>query len=164
MLIVAPLSGHLSDKIGNEILNILGIFIIGIVLILLSTLNIESSVVSIVLFLSTLGFANGLFKSPNTNAIMSSVPKNKLGIAGGTNALIRNVGLAIGVSVSTTFLYKYMSKLAGYKVLGFISGKPHIFIFAMRDVYLMVSILCFIAFILFIINMIKVKITRKNEL
>ena len=164
MLIVAPLSGHLSDKIGNEILNILGIFIIGIALILLSTLNIESSVVSIVLFLSTLGFANGLFKSPNTNAIMSSVPKNKLGIAGGTNALIRNVGLAIGVSVSTTFLYKYMSKLAGYKVLGFILGKPHIFIFAMRDVYLMVSILCFIAFILFIINIIKVKITRKNEL
>lgn len=131
---------------------------------LLSTLNTQSDALKIVLFLSLLGFANGLFKSPNTSAIMSSVPKDKLGIAGGTNALIRNIGLAVGVSVSTTFLYRYMSKLAGYRVLGFIQGEPDIFIYAMRDVYLMVSILCFIAFILYIINMIKTRIARKKAL
>ena len=128
---------------------------------MLSTLNVDSSIFKIVLFLCVLGLANGLFQSPNTSAIMSSVPKNKLGIAGGTNALIRNVGLAIGVSVSTTILYADMSRLAGHKVLGYIPGKPDIFVSAMKDVYLMVSVLCFIAFVLFIINMIRTKAKKK---
>ena len=164
MFVVAPLSGHISDKIGNEILNIIGILIIGISLILLSMLNTEASGLSIVLFLCILGFANGLFKSPNTNAIMSSVPKDKLGIAGGTNALIRNIGLAIGASVSTTILYADMSRLIGYKVLGFVEGKASIFVVAMKDVYLMVALLCFIAFFLFIISMIKRKTSKGKGL
>ena len=161
MLVVAPLSGHISDKIGNGKLNTIGILITGISIIMLSTLNVDSSILKIVLFLCVLGLANGLFQSPNTSAIMSSVPKNKLGIAGGTNALIRNVGLAIGVSVSTTILYADMSRLAGHKVLGYIPGKPDIFVSAMKDVYLMVSVLCFIAFVLFIINMIRTKAKKK---
>lgn len=164
MLIVAPLSGHISDKIGNGKLNILGIFIMGVSIIMLGTLNMNSSVLKIVLFLCLLGLSNGLFQSPNTSSIMSSVPKNKLGIAGGTNALIRNVGLAIGVSVSTTFLYSDMSRIAGYRVLGFVQGKPNIFISAMQDVYFLAAILCFIAFILFIINIIKVKSMKKKGL
>ena len=164
MLVVAPLSGHISDKIGHAVLNVLGILIIGVALILLSTLNLESSVLKIVVFLSILGFANGLFKSPNTSAIMSSVPKNKLGIAGGTNALIRNIGLTIGASVSTTILYADMSRIIGHKVLGFIPGKPNIFVSAMKDVYLIVSVLCFIALVLFLVDIIKTKALRKKAL
>ena len=33
---------------------------------------------------------------------MSSVPKPKLGVAGGINALVRNVGMVLGIALSVT--------------------------------------------------------------
>ena len=114
---------------------------------LLSTTGEATSKTTLILMLSLLGFSNGLFQSPNTNLIMSSVPKDKLGIAGGSNALIRNLGLAFGVSASTSFLYYKMSEAAGFKVLGAVKGKPEIFVYGMNSLYIVVAVICFIAFI-----------------
>lgn len=157
LFVVAPLSGSLSDKIGSKLLTLVGLFLTGVSLILLASLNGESKELIIFLMLSLLGFANGLFQSPNTNLIMSSVSKTKLGIAGGTNALIRNLGLAFGVSASTSILYAKMSDIAGFRVLGAIPGKPEIFISGMRFVYILVAILCFIGFIISLVEHIKCK-------
>ena len=157
LFVIAPLSGTLSDKIGSKILTLIGLFLTGVSMILLSSLNSNSSETSIFLMLSLLGFSNGLFQSPNTNLIMSSVPKDKLGIAGGTNALIRNLGLAFGVSASTSILYAKMSKLAGFRVLGSVPNRPDIFISGMRFVYILVAISCFICLIISIAEYIQSK-------
>lgn len=157
LFIVAPLSGSLSDKIGSNILTLIGLFLTGVSMILLATLNENSKEISLFLMLSLLGFANGIFQSPNTNLIMSSVPKDKLGIAGGTNALIRNLGLAFGVSASTSLLYAKMSSLAGFRVLGSVDNRPDIFISGMRFVYLLVAFACFIGFLLSLFEYIKSK-------
>lgn len=157
LFIVAPLSGTLSDKIGSKILTLIGLFLTGVSMILLSLLNGNSKEATIFIILALLGFSNGLFQSPNTNLIMSSVPKDKLGIAGGTNALIRNLGLAFGVSASTSILYAKMSDLAGFRVLGAIPDKPEIFISGMRFVYILVAALCFIGFIISLIEYINSK-------
>lgn len=161
LFVIAPLSGTLSDKIGSKILTLIGLFLTGVSMILLSSLNSNSSETSIFLMLSLLGFSNGLFQSPNTNLIMSSVPKDKLGIAGGTNALIRNLGLAFGVSASTSILYAKMSKLAGFRVLGSVPNRPDIFISGMRFVYILVAISCFICLIISIIEYIQSKKNNK---
>ncbi|MGG5461812.1 MFS transporter [Clostridium sp. B9] len=157
LFVVAPLSGSLSDKIGSKLLTLIGLFLTGVSLVLLATLNSNSKEIVIFLMLSLLGFANGLFQSPNTNLIMSSVPKDKLGIAGGTNALIRNLGLAFGVSASTSILYYKMSTIAGYRVLGAIPGKPEIFISGMKFVYILIASLCFIGFVISLIEHIMSK-------
>lgn len=157
LFVIAPISGTLSDKIGSKLLTLIGLFLTGVSLLLLASLNGESKEIIIFLMLSLLGFANGLFQSPNTNLIMSSVPKNKLGIAGGTNALIRNLGLAFGVSASTSILYAKMSKIAGFRVLGNVPGKPEIFISGMKFVYILVAILCFIGFLISLVEHIKNK-------
>lgn len=161
LFVIAPLSGTLSDKIGSKILTLIGLFLTGVSMILLSSLNSNSSETSIFLMLSLLGFSNGLFQSPNTNLIMSSVPKDKLGIAGGTNALIRNLGLAFGVSASTSILYAKMSKLAGFRVLGSVPNRPDIFISGMRFVYILVAISCFICLIISIAEYIQSKKNNK---
>ena len=161
LFVIAPLSGTLSDKIGSKILTLIGLFLTGVSMILLSSLNGNSSETSIFLMLSLLGFSNGLFQSPNTNLIMSSVPKDKLGIAGGTNALIRNLGLAFGVSASTSILYAKMSKLAGFRVLGSVPNRPDIFISGMRFVYILVAISCFICLIISIAEYIQSKKNNK---
>ncbi|MGL4571924.1 MAG: MFS transporter [Clostridium sp.] len=152
LFIIAPLSGSLSDKIGSKKLTLAGLFLTAISMYLLSTTDSHTSRTTLILMLSLLGFSNGLFQSPNTNLIMSSVPKDKLGIAGGSNALIRNLGLAFGVSASTSFLYYKMSEAAGYKVLGTVQGKPEIFVYGMKYLYIIVSITCIIAFTLSLID------------
>lgn len=152
LFVVAPLSGSLSDKMGSKKLTLAGLFITTLSMYLLSTAGEHTSKVSLISMLVLLGFGNGLFQSPNTNLIMSSVPKEKLGIAGGTNALIRNLGLAFGVSASTSYLYFKMSEAAGFKVLGSIPGRPEIFVYGMKEVYIIVAIICFISFILSLID------------
>ena len=49
-----------------------------------------------------MGFGNGLFQSPNNNSVLSSVDKSKVGVAGGMNALVRNVGMVTGTAVAVS--------------------------------------------------------------
>lgn len=91
--VVSPLSGHLSDKIGSEILTFIGLVVTSLGLLFMSTLNEQSSIASMVFFIVTMSIGNGLFQSPNNSLIMSTVPKDKLGIAGSINALVRNLGM-----------------------------------------------------------------------
>lgn len=157
LLFVAPLSGSLSDKIGSKKLTLLGLLSITIVVFSMSFLTETSSKLHIILLLCLLGLSSGIFNSPNTNLVMSSVPKNKLGIAGSTNALVRNLGLAFGVSLSTSILYSRMSSLAGYRVLESIPGKDYIFIYGMKGVYIIIAIICLLGFFLSLFDKFKSK-------
>ena len=85
-----------------------------------------------------------MFQSPNNSLVMSTVPRNKLGIAGSINALVRNLGMVLGISLSTTMLYNRMSYKIGYHVTNFVEGREHVFIYGMRWVYICASIICMI--------------------
>lgn len=140
--IVAPISGHLSDKIGSEFLTFLGLLFTSIGLFLMSTLNEHSSLWVLTIFATIMSIGNGLFQSPNTSLIMSTVPKNKLGIAGSVNALVRNLGMVFGISLSTTLLYSKMSYKLGYHVVDYVQGRDDIFVYGMKYVYITASIIC----------------------
>ncbi|MPN44185.1 Riboflavin transporter RibZ [bioreactor metagenome] len=144
LTVVAPISGYLSDKIGSEFLTFLGISFTAVGLIFMSTLNEYSTIGVMMIFVSILSLGNGLFQSPNTSLVMSTVPKHKLGIAGSVNALVRNVGMVFGVSFSTTLLYNRMSYKIGYKVSSFLQGREDVFIYGMRIVYISAAIICVI--------------------
>ena len=72
----------------------------------------------------------------------STVEKDKLGIAGSVNALIRNLGMSVGTAMSTAILYSRMSSLAGYEVTSYIAGRDDIFINSVKYVYITAGILC----------------------
>lgn len=141
--VVAPASGYLSDKIGSELLTCLGLIFTSTGLILMSTMNEYTSLWSIVIYIAVMSLGNGMFQSPNTSLIMSTVSKDKLGIAGSINALIRNLGMVFGISFSTTLLYNRMSSMAGYHVVNYVNGRDAVFIYAMRFVYVTAAIICF---------------------
>lgn len=140
--VVAPASGYLSDKIGSEFLTFLGLMFTSVGLILMSTLNQYSSLWTMGIFIAIMSLGNGLFQSPNNSLIMSTVPKNKLGIAGSVNALIRNLGMVVGISYSTTLLYNRMSHKVGYHVVNYIVGRDDVFIYGMRYVYIIAALIC----------------------
>ncbi|MDS1002033.1 MFS transporter [Clostridium sporogenes] len=158
--IVAPISGYLSDKMGSKKLTLAGIVVASIGLLCMTFLNEQSTFLMITLLLSVVALGNGLFQSPNNSLVMSSVEKTKLGIAGGVNALIRNLGFIFGVSISTTILYNRMSYKIGYRVLSYVEGRGDVFIYGMRWVYFMAAVSCIIGFLVSLINKIKLKPDR----
>lgn len=140
--VVAPTSGHLSDKIGSEFLTFLGLLLTSLGLYLLSALNEHSPIALLVVFVGVMSAGNGLFQSPNTSLVMSTVPRHKLGIAGSTNALIRNLGMVMGISLSTTLLYISMSSKLGYHVTSYVAGRDDVFVYGMRHVYILAGSVC----------------------
>ncbi len=109
-LVVAPLSGWLSDRIGSRLLCTAGMAIVCLALLSISRLDARSDGADVVLRLFLFGLGSGLFQSPNNSAIIGAAPRSKLGTAAAMIATIRQVGISLGVAVSGTLF-------AGYRAL-----------------------------------------------
>ena len=155
--VVAPISGYLSDKIGSEILTFIGLVFTSLGLLLMSTLNEHSSIISMVIFIAVMSLGNGLFQSPNNSLVMSTVPKDKLGIAGSVNALVRNLGMVCGIALATTILYNRMSYKIGYHVTDYVIGRNDAFIYGMKTVYITAAVICMVGAILTFLRLFKSK-------
>ncbi|MEY8001298.1 MFS transporter [Clostridium sp. Mt-5] len=153
--IVAPLSGYISDKIGAKIFTVFGLFTMASGLCAMAFLNLKSSYVQIAISIALMGIGNGMFQSPNNSIVMSLAPKNKLGIVGSINGLVRNIGMVSGITFSVALLYNRMSSKIGYKVTGFVQGRPDIFLYGMKVVYLFAAFICIVGMILTILRIVK---------
>ena len=142
MSVAAPLSGSLSDRIGSEFLTFLGLATASTGLFLMSGLNLNSGLVLLIAFTALMALGTAVFQSPNTSLIMSTVPRNMLGIAGSINALVRNLGMIFGTTLSVTLLYGRMSSLLGYKVSDYVEGRGDAFIYGMKGVYIAAGAVC----------------------
>jgi EmrB/QacA subfamily drug resistance transporter len=142
MSVVAPISGHLSDKIGSEFLTFLGLVLNSIGLFLMSTLNQYSSLYVMLIYVALTSIGIGLFQSPNTSLIMSNAPRHMLGISGSVNALIRNLGMISGISLSVLILYSRMSSKIGYNVSNYVQGRDDVFVYGMRGAYITAASIC----------------------
>jgi EmrB/QacA subfamily drug resistance transporter len=110
MAIVASFSGKLSDKYQPRILSSIGMGVIAIGLVLLLPLNSSTSNSYLILSLILLGIGFGLFSSPNTNAVMSSVAKKLLGTASATVATMRMTGQMVSMGIATLVIHIFIGK------------------------------------------------------
>ncbi len=139
-LLVSPLSGILSDKIGNRILSSTGAVLCSLGAFSLSAVTLGFTSAQIMWRLSLFGLGTGMFQSPNNSAIMGSVSKEYLGIAGAVLATARNVGMVLGIATAGSIL-------ALREVAYFSDDTVFPRLKAMHDVYItaaVFSILCFI--------------------
>ena len=103
---LSPICGAISDKIGSEIITMSGMLLMGLGFFLMSRLNEHSSVVICAVFISVIAVGQSLFQPANNSLIMSACPRDKLGIVGSINSLVRNLGQITGITLSTTLLYR----------------------------------------------------------
>jgi EmrB/QacA subfamily drug resistance transporter len=97
-MLVGPLSGHLSDKYGSRELATAGLLISALALLGLSTVVSTTPYWLLALYQALMGGGSGLFASPNTNAIMSSVVPEKRGTAAGINSMLMNTGQMLSIA------------------------------------------------------------------
>jgi MFS family permease len=68
----------------------------------------QTSYVYILAALATLGLGFGLFSSPNTNVVMSSVDKNLYGVASATLATMRNLGMLFSMALASLAVHVFV--------------------------------------------------------
>ncbi|QIL49727.1 MFS transporter [Vagococcus hydrophili] len=145
MIVGAPLSGYLTDKKGPHMITLVGLVLLTLGQIGYLVLGEGSPVFLFVVIMALVGAGNAMFQAPNNTIIMSSVDKSEYGIAGSLNSLARNLGMVIGISLSTTILYQSMSSNLGEKVVGYVEGRPDIFVYGMHITYIVSFIICLLA-------------------
>jgi len=141
MMIMAPISGWLSDKIGSRELSSVGLFISAIGMLGMVFISADSSLVGLCIWMFISGLGSGMFFSPNTSAIMGAVPVERRGIAAGVRTMMNNAGSVISIAlamaiISTSIDPKAMQGLfsgtqvgsQGIAVGNFISGLRSAFI------------------------------------
>lgn len=148
MVIGSPLSGYLTDKIGPEILVLIGLGMLSVTQLMYMFMHADSPLWYYVIATAIMGLGNSLFQSPNNTMVMSSVTKENLGVAGSLNSFARNLGMVIGISMATTILYNAMSSKMGERVTTYIANRPDVFIYGMKITFLGSFLLCLVALLL----------------
>jgi MFS family permease len=104
MALISPLSGWLSDRFGSFLMSALGMAIMTLALISFSSLETNAPTQDVLARLFVAGVGTGIFSSPNSSAVMGSVPREKLGVASGTLGTMRFIGQAISMTLAGAML------------------------------------------------------------
>jgi EmrB/QacA subfamily drug resistance transporter len=98
MLVSSPLAGIWADRRGSRTLAALGMLVSAGALAGMTTLGQTSPYWEAALWLGLVGIGSGMFNSPNTAAMMGTVPANRRGIAAGARTMLQNTGAVISIA------------------------------------------------------------------
>ncbi len=103
-LVSGPVSGYLSDRFGPRPFATSGLLLgaAGFIGLMLLPVNFPYWLFALIIFGN--GVGSGLFASPNTSAIMSSVPARDRGAASGMRATFQNSGVSLSIGVFFSLL------------------------------------------------------------
>jgi len=138
MTLVSPLAGRFSDKIEPRYIASAGmaLTVVGLFLFIFITGGTPLIYVSLNLILLGIGF--GLFSSPNTNAIMSSVPREVYGLASATVGTMRLSGQMLSMGIVMVMLSLSIGSSEVHL------GNAENFLGTMKDAFMVFSAVCFI--------------------
>jgi EmrB/QacA subfamily drug resistance transporter len=98
MLVSSPLSGIYADRHGSRGLAAAGMLVSAGALAAMTTLGVHTAYWQSTLWLLLVGTGSGMFNSPNTAAIMGTVPAHRRGIAAGARTLLQNTGAVLSIA------------------------------------------------------------------
>ena len=98
MLVASPLAGVWADRHGSRALAALGMVVSAAALAMMTTLEPQSPYWQSTLWLLLVGIGSGMFNSPNTAAMMGTVPEHRRGIAAGARVMLQNTGAVISIA------------------------------------------------------------------
>ena len=96
--VVAPLAGHLADRLGARPLTVGGMLLSAAALILSALSHAVLGVFLLSLLLVGVGL--GAFTPPNNAAIMGSAPPHQSGVASGALNMTRGMGTSLGLALA----------------------------------------------------------------
>ncbi|MEA2252393.1 MAG: hypothetical protein QOG70_2635 [Solirubrobacteraceae bacterium] len=123
MLVSSPLAGIWADRRGSRTLAALGMLVTAIALALMTTLQAHSPYWQSSLWLALVGIGSGMFNSPNTAAMMGTVPPQRRGIAAGARTMLQNTGAVLSIAFVLAIVTAAVPKDVLFKIFsGLASG------------------------------------------
>jgi EmrB/QacA subfamily drug resistance transporter len=111
MALASPFAGRLSDRSEPRLIASFGMALSAAGLLLFSLLGPDTGFGFIVASLVCLGLGFGLFSSPNTNAIMSSVERRHLGLASASLGTMRLTGQMMSAGTTMMIFAVFMGRV-----------------------------------------------------
>jgi EmrB/QacA subfamily drug resistance transporter len=116
MLISSPLAGIWADRHGSRTLAALGMLVTALGLALMTTLQAHSPYWQGMTWLALVGVGSGMFNSPNTAAMMGTVPSERRGIAAGARTMLQNTGAVISIAFVLAIVTAAVPKPVLFKI------------------------------------------------
>lgn len=104
MVVAAPVSGRIADRVGSRAPATTGMAVLAAGLFILSAMNGESPLYLTVIGLVVTGVGVAIFSPPNNSAMLGAAPPERKGIASGILATSRLLGMATGISIAGAIL------------------------------------------------------------
>ena len=123
MLIASPLAGVWADRRGSRALAAWGMVVSAVALAGMTTLGVHTAYFWAALWLFVVGVGSGMFNSPNTAAMMGTVPVYRRGIAAGARTMLQNTGAVISIAFVLAVVTSSVPKQTLFKIFsGVTSG------------------------------------------
>jgi EmrB/QacA subfamily drug resistance transporter len=124
IILIAPVAGKLSDRVGSRWLMGAGMSILGVSLLLYQRIGLHTGFWSLLPQLVLGGIGMALTMSPMTSAAMASVPVDKAGVGSGVLNSFRQVGGSLGIALMGAILLNYQHPTASKVVAAqqFVNG------------------------------------------
>jgi MFS family permease len=123
MLIASPIAGIYADRHGSRSLAAIGMLVTAAGLAAMTTLQAGSAYWEGGLWLLLVGVGSGMFNSPNTAAMMGTVPTERRGIAAGARTMVQNTGAVISIAFVLAIVTAAVPKPVLFKIFsGLASG------------------------------------------
>lgn len=112
MVVMSIISGKMIEKIRGEILTGVGLAILTVAFILLCFLNANTPLSVILIAMTLHGIGYGLFSSPNTALITTTVPEEEASKASASLSAMRLVGQTVSLGIFTSVFAIIMGNVA----------------------------------------------------
>ena len=124
MLISSPLAGIWADRRGSRAMACAGMLLSAVALAGMTTLVADSAYWESTLWLFLVGVGSGMFNSPNTAAMMGTVPANRRGIAAGARTMLQNTGAVISIAFVLAIVTASVPKDVLLSIFSGVTGAP----------------------------------------
>jgi EmrB/QacA subfamily drug resistance transporter len=108
IILVAPVAGRLSDRLGSRWLMGAGMTLVGVSLLLYERVTVHSDFWTLLPAMILGGFGMAMTMSPMTSAAMGAVPVDKAGVGSGVLNSFRQVGGSLGIAVMGAIVASYL--------------------------------------------------------
>jgi MFS family permease len=135
-MVLSPVSGALTDRIGARFLLIMGVLFLMAAFLIGANLRADSHWIWPSILLGLTGIGSAFFNTPSQAVMVSSLPKEHWGIAIGIINGIFGLGHMLGISLSGIFLtlaFRYYSGIPGTTPN---PGDTQVFVASMNVTYL----------------------------
>ena len=148
LVIVTPIAGLASDKFGELPISLIGLTILLFGYFSVNTLSENTTAVGYLLRFLPIGLGMGFYQTPNSSAIMGSVPRHQSGLAGGLLAMTRTLGSSTGIAVLGTVWVARVNARANSEIhFNVTEASASIQVAGLHDVFRVIQVMIGIALV-----------------